>query len=67
MKVTAKEIKSFNAMLADTWAPSANDNYNIATFGMNAARFYEMRKFVDSKFGMKFNWPRPFKMSHFKD
>lgn len=57
MSVTDKELRSFKAMLADKWAPSANDNYNIATFGMSAARFYELRRILDDKYGMRCFWP----------
>lgn len=66
MQVTRKEVSAFNTMLKDTFAPSANDNYNEAHYGMKAARFYEMHRFMTSNYGMRCFWPSKITQNTFK-
>ena len=66
MKVTRKEVSAFNAMLGDKWAPSANENYNQARYGMQSPRFYEMKRHIESAFGMRYFWPSKITMKHFE-
>lgn len=67
MKVTPKMLKGFKAMLKDKWAPSANDNYNVATFGIDAATFHNMQRVMESKYGMRCFWPTNITAAMFKE
>ena len=52
MKVSAKEFKAFQRMRKE-W-PSENEAYNLQTFGITKARFYEIHKIAADQVGPSF-------------
>lgn len=66
MKITNKELTAFHKILNDTFAPSANDAYNVATYGMEATRFYELKRHIESKYGMRCFWPSKLTLKSFE-
>jgi hypothetical protein len=50
--ITPKQLKGYKRARLDKWAPSANDNYNLATFGITAAEYHRVHRAVVALYGM---------------
>ncbi len=52
MNITAKEYAGYKKARLDPWAPSANDNYNLATWGITAEKYRQIDRIISDMYGI---------------